>query len=211
MGVLRKLAWGFLLVGTACSGSRQAVKADAAATEPGTGGSGPPVAAQTASVSGPYVDEELGFEIIRPSDDWHLVVTNERTPEGLAIPVVLRHPPSNAQVVLQVAPEVVSPTQFAERLAEGLRQQPGFTTTDPAPLALSDKAVGFDFQVGDGVHGRVAVREGQEGRVLMMLATWPALASAGDIQNVDALIEGIRPLPERKKPLPGTVPQAARP
>ncbi|NTX01349.1 hypothetical protein HUA74_04815 [Myxococcus sp. CA051A] len=209
MGVLRKLAWGFLVVSAGCSGSRQAVKADAA--QPGTGGSGQgQVEAMKASVSGPYVDEELGFEIIRPSDDWQLDATNERTPEGLAIPVVLRHPPSGAQVVLQVAPAVATPTQFAERLTEGLRQQPGFITTDPVPLALSDTAVGFNFQVGDNVHGRVAVREGQEGRVLMMLATWPAQAVAGDIQNVDALIAGIRPLPNRKA-VPSKVPQAVRP
>lgn len=208
MGVLRKLAWGFLVLGAAgCSSSRQAVKADAA--QPGTGGSGR-MEALTTSVSGPYVDEELGFEIIRPSDDWQLDVSNERTPEGLAIPVVLRHSPSGAQVVLQVAPAVATPTQFAERLAEGLRQQPGFITTDPVPLSLSDTAVGFSFKVGDNVHGRVAVRDGQEGRVLMMLATWPAQAVPGDLRNVDALIEGIRPLPNRKPP-PSKVPQAAVP
>lgn len=208
MGSLRKLALGFLVVGTACSGSRQAVKADPAA-QAGVGGSGH-VEAMTAVASGPYVDEDLGFEIIRPSDEWLLDATNERTPEGLAIPVVLRHPPSGAQVVLQVAPAVATPTQFAERLTEGLRQQPGFTTTDPVPLSLSDSAVGFNFQVGDGVHGRVAVREGRKGRVLMMLATWPAVAVAGVTQNVDALIQGIRPLPERKT-APGMVPQARVP
>ncbi|NVJ22906.1 MULTISPECIES: hypothetical protein [Myxococcus] len=208
MGVLRKLAWGFLVLGAVgCSSSRQAVKADAA--QPGTGGSGK-MEALTTSVSGPYVDEELGFEIIRPSDEWQLDVSNERTPEGLAIPVVLRHASSGAQVVLQVAPAVATPTQFAERLAEGLRQQPGFITTDPVPLSLSDTAVGFSFKVGDNVHGRVAVRDGQEGRVLMMLATWPAQAVPGDLLNVDALIEGIRPLPNRKPP-PSKVPQAAAP
>lgn len=209
MGVLRRLAWGFLVLGAAgCSSSRQAVKADAAQPT-GTGGSGR-VEALTTAVSGPYVDEELGFEIIRPSDEWELNVSTERTPEGLAVPVVLRHAPSRAQVVLQVAPAVATPTQFAERLAEGLRQQPGFIITDPVPLSLSDTAVGFSFKVRDDVHGRVAVRDGQEGRVLMMLATWPAQAVAGDLLKVDALIEGIRPLPNRRPP-PSRVPQAAVP
>ncbi|AGC46735.1 putative lipoprotein [Myxococcus stipitatus DSM 14675] len=204
----RKLAWGFLMGGVACSGSRQAVKPDVAG--PGTGGSGASSVATLASVvSGPYVDEELGFEVVRPSDEWQLDATNERTPEGLSIPVILRHPPSGAQVVVQVAPAVATPTQFAERLTEGLRQQPGFTTTDPVPLTLSDTAVGFDFQVGDGVNGRVVVREGREGRILMMLATWPAQAVASVIQNVDALLIGIRPLPEQQKALPKSTPQAA--
>ncbi|WP_338865041.1 hypothetical protein [Myxococcus stipitatus] len=205
MAVWRKLAWGVLVLGVGCSGSRQALKADAAA---GTGGSGS-VASLPASVSGPYVDEELGFEVIRPSEEWQLEATNERTPEGLSIPVVLRHPPSGAQVVVQVAPPVqVTPVQFAERLTEGLRQQPGFTTTDPVPLALSDSAVGFDFEVGDGVRGRVVVRDGRQGRVLLMLATWPAQSVASVIQNVDALIVGIRPLPELKAHPHKTTPQA---
>ncbi|QDE98783.1 hypothetical protein [Myxococcus xanthus] len=193
MVAMRKWVWGLLALTTACGGARQTVKHE------GTGGSGPAPSAEAASEDGRsttrrYVDEDLGFEIIRPTADWQLDETNERTPEGLAIPVILRHNVSGAQVVLQVAPAVASPTQFAERLTEGLRQHPGFTTTDPEPIPLSDTAVGFDFQVGDGVHGKVAVREGIPGRVLMMLATWPAQAAADVPQSVDALIQGVRPL-----------------
>ncbi len=193
MGAMRKLAWGLLVLGTACSGTRASVQDSrgAVAQEQGVGGSGN----AGHSTSRRYVDEDLGFEIIRPTADWQLDETNERTPEGLSIPVILRHNTSGAQVVLQVAPAVASPTQFAERLTEGLRQQPGFTTTDPAPIPLSENAVGFDFTVGDAVLGRVAVREGRPGRVLMMLATWPAESPDGVTQSVDALIQGVRPLP----------------
>ena len=191
MGVMRKLAWGLLVLGTACSGSREAVKdSRSEAAGQGVGGSG----SAGHSTTRRYVDEDLGFEIIRPTLDWQLDETNERTAEGLSIPVILRHNTSGAQVVLQVAPAVASPTQFAERLTEGLRQQPGFTTTDPAPIPLSENAVGFDFTVGDAVLGRVAVREGRPGRVLMMLATWPAQAAADVPKSVDALIQGVRPL-----------------
>ncbi|MFP2960146.1 hypothetical protein ACLEPN_20545 [Myxococcus sp. 1LA] len=193
MVAMRNWVWGLLALTTACGSSRQAVKHE------GTGGSGasPTVeesAAESRSTTRRYVDEDLGFEIVRPTADWQLDETNERTPEGLAIPVILRHSVSGAQVVLQVAPAVASPTQFAERLTEGLRQHPGFTTSDPAPIPLSDTAVGFDFQVGDGVHGKVAVREGIPGRVLMMLATWPAQAAEDVPRSVDALIQGVRPL-----------------
>ncbi|MFP2908017.1 hypothetical protein ACLESD_23800 [Pyxidicoccus sp. 3LFB2] len=157
MGAMRKLAWGVVVLSTACSGSRASVQDSrgAVAMEQGVGGSG----SAGHSTARRYVDEDLGFEIIRPTADWQLDETNERTPEGLSIPVILRHQASGAQVVLQVAPAVASPTQFAERLTEGLRQQPGFTTTDPAPIPLSENAVGFDFTVGDSVLGRVAVRE----------------------------------------------------
>jgi hypothetical protein len=194
MGAMRMLGWGLLLLSTACGASRTAVTKG----EPGTGGSGMSGQddAALASTTRRYVDEDLGFEIIRPTAEWQLDETNERTPEGLAIPVILRHRVTGAQVVLQVAPGVASPVQFAERLTQGLRQQPGFVTSDPRPIALSDSAVGFDFQVGDGVRGKVAVREGNSGRVLMMLATWPTEAAAGITDSVDALMAGVRPLPE---------------
>ncbi|RYZ36904.1 MAG: hypothetical protein EOO71_30085 [Myxococcaceae bacterium] len=191
MGVMRTLGWGVLVLSTACGASRTAVTK----AEPGTGGSGVEDAS-VASTTRRYVDEDLGFEIVRPTAEWQLDETNERTPEGLAIPVILRHRVSGAQVVLQVAPGVATPTQFAERLTQGLRQQPGFTTTDPQPIALSDNAVGFDFQVGDGVRGKVAVREGNGGRVLMMLATWPTELSEDVTVSVDELMAGVRPLPE---------------
>ncbi|NMO19789.1 hypothetical protein HPC49_28010 [Pyxidicoccus fallax] len=208
MGAMRKLAWGGLLaLCTACGASRPAVKAEPKQAEGvGVGGSG---RAESHSTARRYVDEDLGFEIVRPTADWQLDETDERTPEGLSIPVILRHNTSGAQVVLQVAPAVASPTQFAERLTEGLRQQPGFTTTDPAPIPLSEDAVGFDFQVGDAVLGRVAVREGRPGRVLMMLATWPAQSTADVTQSVDALIEGVRPLPGPDI-APASYPQARR-
>jgi hypothetical protein len=113
-------------------------------------------------------------------------------------------------VVLQVVPTDWSPTQIAERLTEGLRAQPGFITTDPEPIPLSETAVGFDLSVGEEVRGRVAVREGQPGRVLMMLATWPARAPEGVAQSVDALIEGVRPLPGPGLRAPALMPRQAR-
>jgi hypothetical protein len=141
------------------------------------------------------VDEVLGFELTQPGGDWVLEQTDERTPEGLAIPVVLRHRASGAQVVLQVAPAVATPAQFAERLTMGLRSQPGFVTTEPEPLLMSDSAVGFSFGVGDNVRGRVVVRDGSPGNVFMMLATWPTSAPDEVPESVNALFESIRPLP----------------
>jgi hypothetical protein len=99
-------------------------------------------------------------------------------------------------VVLQVAPAVATPVQYAERLNQGLRDQPGFVASDPQPIPLSDSAVGFDFQVGEGVRGRVAVTEGSPGRVFMMLATWPAGAPEDVAQSVEELFSAVRPFPE---------------
>jgi hypothetical protein len=55
--------------------------------------------------------------------------------------------------------------------------------------------VGFDFNVGDSVSGRVAVRDGSPGRVFMMLATWPSAAPLEVRRSVDAIFESVRPLP----------------
>jgi hypothetical protein len=202
MDARRLLGWGLLVLCTACSASKQAVKHS---SDPGIGGSGPVAQEQSMmgheesmgqEESGPrrYVDQALGFELLQPGGDWLLDESGEQTPEGLAIPVVLRHSTSGAQVVLQVAPAVASPLQFAERLTMGLRSQPGFETSDPEPLPMSDSAVGFFFAVGDNVRGRVMVRDGSRGRVFMMLATWPTEAPSDVADTVNALFESVRPL-----------------
>jgi hypothetical protein len=140
------------------------------------------------------VDPELGFEIVRPDGSWQMDVNDDLTPEGVATPVVLRHKDSGAQVVLQVAPAIATPTQYAERLTNGLKAHSGFTTTDPEPLPLSESAVGFRFSMGDKVIGRVAVREGTQGHVLMMLATWPA--NSPDVsRSVDQIFGSVQPVP----------------
>ena len=196
MDARRLLGWGLLVLCTACSGAKQAVREPSG---PGTGGSGVVSREQAVDseelASRRYVNQGMGFELIQPGGDWQLDETDEQTPEGLAIPVVLRHRGSGAQVVLQVAPAVATPAQFAERLTLGLRSQPGFVTSEPEPLPMSDSAVGFHFSVGDNVRGRVVVRDGSAGHVFMMLATWPATAPDDVPQAVNALFESVRPLP----------------
>ncbi len=141
-----------------------------------------------------YVDTALGFEVLRPTDRWQIDVSGEPSEEGIAAPVVLRNKDTGAQVVIQVAPAIGSPTQLAERLTHGMRSHPGFVISDPEPVALSDNAVGFRFAMGDKVHGRVAVREGAPGRVLMMLATWPADASEAAASGVEDVFRGVHPV-----------------
>jgi hypothetical protein len=196
MDARRLLGWGLVALCTACSGAKQAVRAP---SNEAVGGSGLVAERSQESQLPPesrrYVDQTLGFELTQPGGDWLLDETDEQTPEGLAIPVVLRHRTSGAQVVLQVAPAVASPIQFAERLTLGLRSQPGFVTSDPEPLPLSDSAVGFQFAVGDNVRGRVVVRDGSAGHVFMMLATWPSAAPDDVPETVNTLFESVHPLP----------------
>jgi hypothetical protein len=172
------------------------------ASQRGTGGSGlevkpamAVVAPQAARTGAIYLDSDLGFEIGRPSESWQLDATGELTPEGLSIPVVLRHRDSGAQVVLQVAPAIASPTEMAERLTSGLRSQPGFVAGDPEPLALREGAVGFAFEMGEAVRGRVAVIEGGKGQIFVMLATWPRAAGSSVISAVDQIFSSVKPIP----------------
>lgn len=191
------LGCGVVLLCTACGASRSSVVHKPQVAQAAQASQVTLASSEHHTSARRYVDEDLGFEIVRPTAEWQLDETEEQnTPEGMAIPVVLKHRKSGAQVVLQVAPAVATPTQFAERLSQGLREQPGFVASDPEPLPLSDSAVGFDFRVGDGVRGRVAVTEGSPGRVFMMLATWPAEAPDDVSRSVEAIFGAVRPLPE---------------
>ena len=182
--------WGTaVLAAMAVSGcaTNRSAKAGAAAAPPAIGGSGGERPSR-------YVDSSLGFEVSRPGPEWQLDVTGDDGKEGVATPVVLRHAGMGAQVVIQVAPAVASPVEFAERLVQGMRGQPGFVTSDPEPVPLSDDAVGFQFSLADRVHGRVAVRSGTQGRVLMLLGTWPAEAPAEAPAAVDEVFRGVKPI-----------------
>ena len=182
-----------LVMAVGCAGQHKAVSAAPAKAEVAEAQAAPskpqPKALATTVAMGTerrYVDPELGFEIARPAGEWLLEANDERTPEGLSMPVVLRHK-DGAQVVLQVAPAVATPTQFAEKLTSGLRTHPGVTATEPEPLPMADGAVGFRFAMGDRVSGRVAIFEGSKGQVFMMMATWPN----GSPENVNAGVEEI--------------------
>lgn len=176
--------------GVGCANQSKAKARAGEPSDPGevaTGGSGQ--AGQNR-----YVDSELGFTVSRPNAQWQMDVGGELTPDGIATPVVMRNAETGAQVVIQVAPAVASPIQFAERLTEGMRSHPGFETSDPEPIPLSSESVGFRFSMGDRVLGRVAVREGAEGRVLMMLATWPAGSPEGTWMGVEEVFRTIQPV-----------------
>lgn len=170
---------GILSVG--CASKSAAVKAETA-----------PKPAAVAQAGRRYVDSDLGFEIVRPQGGWALDANDDLSLEGVSIPVVMRHTATGAQVVVQVAPSTFTPVQFAERLNEGLKSQPGFTATDPEPLKYSDSAVGFTFGMGAKVSGRVAVMEGKSGRVYMMLATWPKDAPEAVASNIEQIFGSLR-------------------
>ncbi|MBS2028234.1 MAG: hypothetical protein JST54_10045 [Deltaproteobacteria bacterium] len=140
-----------------------------------------------------YADPALGFEIARPRGDAWKFTPGETsgTTGAVAVPVIVAHRASGAQVVVQVAPAVATPIQFATRLTSGLRSRPGFTTTEVEPIPLAEGAVGFAFTMGDQVAGRVAVVSGSSGKVYVLLATWPQDAPPAVISGVDEIVRSL--------------------
>lgn len=137
-----------------------------------------------------WVDPKLDFEISRPAGDW-LFAPGQPLAEGIAVPVIVAHPQSGAQVVVQIAPAVATPTEFAMRLTNGLRTRPGFNPGSPSPLEGTDDGVGFPFTMGDSVTGRVAILSGK-GRVFVLLATWPTASPSTIVQGVDQIVHSLR-------------------
>lgn len=141
-----------------------------------------------------YIDRDFGFELTPPEGNWQLDANHATTPEGVAVPVVLRNRDTGEQVVVQVAPSVATPASFAERLSTGLKRQPGFTAYEPELFEVPANSVGFRFELGDLVRGKVAVFEPHEGQVFMFLATWPA--SLGDeATGVEEIMKSLKALP----------------
>ncbi|MGC4117023.1 MAG: hypothetical protein QM765_21165 [Myxococcales bacterium] len=139
-----------------------------------------------------FVDRENGFTIGRPGRAWKFRPGEAMNTENIVVPLVMSDESTGAQVVVQVAPAVASPAQFAERLTSGLKSREGFATSEVQPIPLADGAVGFDFLVGDQVHGRVAIIEGSAGRVYVLLATWPRGSPEGVETDVDFILGSMK-------------------
>jgi hypothetical protein len=193
------LAVGLLVGAGGCATGRPAAR-PAAAVAPARAVEAVPASLQVQRGEGRrYVDDDLGFQVVRPADGWALNAVDDVSRDGLQVPVVLKHQ-SGATVVLQLAPAVATPFQYAEKLTRGLREQLGVEAGEVEPLPLSESAVGFRFRMGAGVRGRVAVREGSPGRVFMMLATWPESAPASVPANIDTIIDSVRPVGTARPP-----------
>lgn len=189
-----------MVVAAGCAGSRAASRADAPATatraqEAAKAPTPPQAAAQPEAAQKTFIDKEHGFEIARPDGNWTFKEGKDLSTDTIDVPVVIANKSTGAQIVVQVAPAVATPSQFAERLTMGLRSRAGFVTSDITPIPLADGAVGFNFAVANEVSGRVAILEGGEGRVYVLLATWPHGAPGNVEQDVDGILRSLKPMP----------------
>lgn len=181
--MLGAVAWVMVLGACSHAGTQATAKAAPA-----------PTAALESAANWTYSDNALGFAIERPRGDGWRFAPGEgpAASASVEVPVIVAHRATGAQVVVQVAPAVATPSAFAKRLTDGLRARPGFTTTDVQPITLADGAVGFAFTMGDQVAGRVAVVQGGAGKVYVLLATWPQDAPPLVISGVDEIVKSLR-------------------
>ena len=60
------------------------------------------------------------------------------------------------------------------------------------PVDIARDAVGFDFSAAEQVLGRVAILEGSQGKVFVLLATWPMNAPESLGQEIDAILGSVK-------------------
>lgn len=151
-----------------------------------------PTLAATESLK--HVDAVNGFEIARPSESWTLHSGEELSTEVILVPVVLLEEAQGAQVIVQIAPAIATPPEFAARLIEGLATRGEFSTGEIHPIDVADGAVGFDFSAAEQVLGRVAILDGSDGKVFVLLATWPIGAPESLDREIDTILGSMKVL-----------------
>jgi hypothetical protein len=136
---------------------------------------------------------ELGFTLDRPAgDDW-AVATNVHSPEGNDIPIVVAHPESGAQIVLQVSDIGDTPQNLATMLRSKLAAEESLELSEPARLENDSgaQASGFEFRVRGEAKGRVAVIDVGD-HIVLVVASWPEDADETVVQAIDGVVRSVR-------------------
>lgn len=149
----------------------------------------------------PFSAPELGFELDQPEgDDWALA-TGVTSPEGRDIPVVVAHPKSGAQIVVQVSRPDSTPEALAHMLKTRLEAELPMEIGDPEQLDMESgsDAYGFPFSIVGEASGRVAVIQVGD-QVILVVASWPENAGADIVNDVDGVVRSVR-LPQNSDPV----------
>lgn len=153
-----------------------------------------PVEVRPAATKGEALSTEAGFQIDRPANGEWDIATDVLSPEGRPIPVVVAHPISGAQIVVQVSELSEPPEQLAQLLRAKLAEE-GFMELSDARRVETDAgadAYGFDFKVEDDALGRVALIE-VAGQIVLVVASWPKSADDKLVNDIDTVVRSVRP------------------
>jgi hypothetical protein len=142
-----------------------------------------------------WQDRTGQFALERPDQERWMFRSGVRGPDGEPVPLLAMSQETGAQLVVQSADGIHDLRLLARMLMENLSQESRVHVEDvQRVLARGGEAYGFSFTVADEVRGRVAVvRAGDH--VALAIASWPMGAPPEVVDDVDAMIGSLGPVP----------------
>jgi len=142
-----------------------------------------------------WQDRTGQFALERPAQERWMFRSGVRGPDGEPVPLLALSEETGAQLVVQSADGVNDLKLLARMLMENLASEARVHVEDiERVLARGGEAYGFSFSVADEVRGRVAVVRAGE-RVALAIASWPMGAPPEVVDDVDAMIGSLGPIP----------------
>ena len=142
-----------------------------------------------------WQDRTGQFALERPAQERWMFRSGVRGPDGEPVPLLAMSQETGAQLVVQSADGINDLRLLARMLMENLAGESRVHVEDLVRvLARGGEAYGFSFTVADEVRGRVAVvRAGDH--VALAIASWPMGAPPEVVDDVDAMIGSLGPVP----------------
>jgi len=142
-----------------------------------------------------WEDRSGQFALERPESERWAFRSGVRGPDGDAVPLLAMSQETGAQLVVQSADGINDLRLLARILMENLGTEARVHVEDvERVLARGGEAYGFSFTVADEVRGRVAVvRAGDH--IALAIASWPLGAPPEVVEDVDAMIGSLGPVP----------------
>src|SRR3989440_9708350 len=147
------------------------------------------------SVPKMWQDRTGHFALERPESERWMFRSGVRGPDGEPVPLLAMSQETGAQLVVQSADGIHDLRLLARMLMENLSAEARVHVEDvERVLARGGEAYGFSFTVADEVRGRVAVVRAGE-HVALAIASWPLGAPPEVVDDVDAMIGSLGPVP----------------
>jgi hypothetical protein len=142
-----------------------------------------------------WQDRTGQFALERPATERWMLRGGVRGPDGEPVPLLAMSQETGAQLVVQTADGIHDIRLLARMLMQNLAGESRVHVEDlQRVLARGGEAYGFSFTVADEVRGRVAVvRAGDH--VALAVASWPMGAPPEVVDDVDAMIGSLGPVP----------------
>jgi hypothetical protein len=142
-----------------------------------------------------WLDRTGQFALERPAAERWMLRGSVRGPDGEIVPLLALSQETGAQLVVQTADGIHDLRLLARMLMENLAGESRVHVEDlERVLARGGEAYGFSFTVADEVRGRVAVVRAGE-HVALAVASWPLGAPPQVVDDVDAMIGSLGPVP----------------